>query len=84
MDATVKSLYFGINKYIINPVIIVMFAVATLVFVYGLVEFIANKDSEDKQKEGKKHMLWGVVGLAVMAGAVGIKDVIVSLLGSIG
>ena len=84
MDATIKSLYFGINKYLINPIIIVLFAIATLVFVYGLVEFIANKDSEDKQKEGKKHMLWGIVGLAVMAGAVGLKDIIMSLVDSIG
>ena len=84
MDAKIQSLYFGINKYLINPIIIVLFAIATLVFVYGLVEFIANKESEEGQTRGKQHMLWGIVGLCVMAGAYGIKQLLSSFLSSIG
>ena len=83
MDAKIQSLYFGLNKYLINPIILVLFAIATLVFVYGLVEFIANKESEEGQTKGKQHMLWGIIGLCVMAGAYGIKQLISSFLSSI-
>ena len=53
--------------FIINPAILVIFTAGFFLFVWGLVQFIMNLDKGSENEEGKKHMLWGVVGMFVMA-----------------
>lgn len=54
---------------IINRAIPILFALALLVFFWGLVKFIFSP--EDKES-AKKTMLWGVVALFVMATVWGL------------
>ena len=58
--------------YIINPAILVIFAAGFLLFFWGLVQFIMDLNSGGEHEEGKQHMLWGVVGMFVMASVYGI------------
>jgi len=67
-----------IEILIINPVIGLMIAVGVVVLLFGVVEFIANSSSEEKQTSGKKHMLWGVIGLFIAVSAFGIMNLLVS------
>jgi hypothetical protein len=48
-----------------------LFAIATIVFVYGVVKFIGNEESAEKE-DGKQFMLWGVIALAVMFSVWGL------------
>ena len=64
---------------IINPLITVFFGVALLVFIWGVIEFIAKSGNEEALSAGKKHMLWGIVGLAIMVGVWGIIKILQSL-----
>ena len=57
---------------IINPIIELLALAAFILFVWGVVEFIANAGNEEKRKTGQQHMLWGLLGLAIMFGAQGI------------
>ena len=63
----------NITVYILNPVIALMFAAGLLVFVWGLVEFLIGLNVGDgdhtKQEDGKRHMLWGLVGMFIMFAA---------------
>ncbi|MDP3763842.1 MAG: hypothetical protein Q8Q92_04380 [bacterium] len=60
-------------KYIINTLIIVVAAIALLVFFWGLVRFIFKiGGSEDAVKEGRTLMIWGLVALFVMISVWGI------------
>lgn|SRR3989338_4903009 len=59
-------------SYIINPAILVIFAAGFFLFVWGLVQFIMNLDKGGEHEEGKKHMLWGIVGMFIMASVYGI------------
>ena len=59
-------------SYIINPAILVIFAAGFFLFVLGLVQFIMNLDKGGEHEEGKKHMLWGIVGMFIMASVYGI------------
>ena len=73
-----------INKVgdnILNPLIYLMFGVASLVFAWGVYMFLAHLDSEEERKKGGLAMLWGVIGMAVMLGANGIIRVICGTLG---
>lgn len=72
-----------IKTEIINPIIILLVAVAIGYFLYGLMEFIRNQDNEDAQESGKKHMLWGVIGIAIMFSVYGILNLVNNIAGSL-
>ena len=77
---TLPELISRANTAIINPIIVLLFAVALIVFLWGIFEFISGHESEEKVSTGKRHMLWGIIGLAIMASAFGILNLIVSFL----
>ncbi|OGJ05811.1 hypothetical protein A2456_01705 [Candidatus Nomurabacteria bacterium RIFOXYC2_FULL_36_19] len=68
----------NVDREIINPLILFLFALALVYFLYGLFEFIANGANDEKKTTGKSHMLWGVVGLTIMMGVWFILGVIMS------
>ncbi len=61
---------------IIYPVILVVFAAGFMLFVYGLVEFLWNLNEGGDNKEGKSHMVWGIVGMLIMVSVYGILDLL--------
>ena len=70
-----------VDNAIINPLIVLLFAVAMVYFLYGLVEFIGNASNDEKRTTGKNHMIWGIVGLTVMMGVWVILNVVLNTLG---
>lgn len=67
-----------INKlvdYIIDPIILVVFAAGFFLFVWGLVQFLWKLD-EGAQSSGKQHMLWGIVGMLIMVSVYGIIGIL--------
>ena len=79
----VDTLVQKVNSNIINPLIKLMFALAFLVFVWGVFQFLMNKQDEKNVTAGKQHMIWGVIGMAIMFSAFGIINLIVSTIGSV-
>lgn len=66
----------------INPALALIFSIGLLVFIYGLVEFMWGLSQEtDKKKEGKQHMLWGLIGMFVMVSAIAIIKIISNVVG---
>jgi len=61
---------------IIRPATVLLFVVALAYFLWGMVEFIRNASSNSDREDGKQHMLWGVIGMFIMASAAGIITVI--------
>ena len=76
MNDEAAKLISNIKGYILNPIIGFMFAVAVVMFIYGIVEYIWSADNEEKVEVGKKHMIWGIVGMFVMIGVYGILNVL--------
>ncbi|MDQ5958113.1 MAG: hypothetical protein QG665_461 [Patescibacteria group bacterium] len=79
--ATDIPLLNAVTKVIVNPIIAFMFAVAVVVFFYGLVEFILNAGNGGDLEPGKQHMVWGVVGLFIMVSVYGILHIICNTIG---
>lgn len=71
----------NINRIIINPLILLLFALAVVYFLYGVVQFLANQDNEEKRSAGKSHMLYGIIGMTIMLGAFMIMGLITDTLG---
>jgi|SRR6185436_12665551 len=75
MEATGNAMN-RIVDYIIDPALLIIFALGFLLFVYGLVEFLWKINGEGDTNEGKKHMVWGIVGMLIMVSVYGILDLI--------
>ena len=78
--ASLDSFLGHVNTEIINPLIKLLFALAVIYFLYGVFEFLANQENEEKKTAGKSHMVWGVVGIAIMLGVWGILSVVLNTL----
>ncbi|MBU0611817.1 pilin [Patescibacteria group bacterium] len=76
--ASVDSFVRNLNKLIINPLILLLFALALAYFLWGVFEFLSNQENEEKKTTGKKHMLWGVIGITIMMGVWFILNVILN------
>jgi len=82
-----------INELIINPIIILLMSVALVVFIWGVVQFVMNregttisgdgKSSPGSLEQGKRHMVWGIIGLVIMVSVFGIIKVIIRFLDSL-
>jgi hypothetical protein len=62
---------------IVNPIIALLVGIAVLVFLWGVFGFIRNAESSEERKTGGLHMLWGAIGLFIMASAYGIMNLII-------
>ncbi len=77
----VDNFIHKVDAYIINPLILLLFGLAILFFLYGVVEFLINQANEEKKTAGKSHMIWGIVGITIMLGVWTIMNFILSTLG---
>lgn len=81
---TVEGFIHKVDQYVINPIIVFMFAVALVVFMWGVIEFVANRDSDDARTTGRQHMLWGIVGIFIMMAVYAILKIIINTFGITG
>lgn len=64
-----------------TTVIQVLFIFASLVFLWGVITYIAKSDDEAARKKARSLMAWGIIGLAVMSAAWGVTRLLVSYFG---
>ena len=80
-SASFDKLISKILENIVNPIILLLMALAVVYFLYGVFVFIQNADNPDMRQEGYEHMFWGIVGIFIMISAAGIKNLIGSSIG---
>lgn len=78
--ASLDSFIFKVDALIVNPLIKLLFALATVYFLYGVFEFLANQNNEEKKTSGKTHMLYGIIGLTIMIGVFAIMNILLRTL----
>ncbi len=57
---------------LVRSVVPLLFALAFVVFIWGVVQFIMNSSDEAKRAQGKQFMVWGIIGLFVMFSVWGL------------
>ena len=70
-----KSKLALLEGAILFPLMTLMVAVALLVFIYGMYEYVRNAESDEGRSAGQKHMLYGIIGLLVMISAYAILKI---------
>ena len=74
---TVSGLLAKIQSELLTPLINLLFVLATVVFLWGVINYvIGSKGDQKKLDAGKQIMLWGIIGMAIMASAWGIVRII--------
>lgn len=61
---------------ILSALIPLLFGIALIGFLWGVGITILQADNEEKRKEGRQIMVWGIIGLFVMTAIWGIVSVI--------
>ncbi len=69
MESVISGFLTNIEREILTPLITLIALAAFILFVWGVVEFIRNGDNDEKRTLGQQHMIWGIIGLAIIFGA---------------
>ncbi len=77
----IDTILFKINKNILNPFLGFLFVLATALFLYGLVRYLIAGDGDKDREVGKRHMMWGIIGMFIMVSVFGIMRIIVNTFG---
>ena len=76
-----QQLVTGIDTYVLNPLIVLAFAVALVVFLWGVVGYVRGAGDPKARETGRSHILWGLVGMAIMFSVFGIMTIISNSVG---
>lgn len=61
---------------LVNPALYLLLAVAVVIFIYGIIEMMAGATNDKKREDGRRHLMWGIIGLFIMLGVWGIISII--------
>jgi uncharacterized membrane protein HdeD (DUF308 family) len=62
-----SALYTALYNQIIYPLLLLLSSLGLLIFIWGVVEFLWSVSQGEDKKKGKDHMLWGLVGMFIIA-----------------
>lgn len=65
-----------------NQVLYIIYALAFLLFLFGAFRYFFAQQSDEKRSEGKKFMLWGIIGIVVMFIVWGLVAILLGVLRS--
>ena len=80
---TVDQVMGVITSNILQPFVNVLIGIAFIYFLFGVSQFILNAGDEEAREKGKRHMIWGILGLVIMIGVNGIIWVLINFVGSV-
>ena len=75
-----------VSEFILDPFIRLLFAVAMIVFVWGVIQYVISGKGEggspdSDRLQGKRAIVWGLVGMFIMATVYGIIRVLLGTFG---
>ncbi|MDZ4299927.1 MAG: hypothetical protein U1A26_03340 [Candidatus Sungbacteria bacterium] len=76
-----SELIAKIQNEILKPIITLLFSLATVVFMWGIIAYVINGGNADRAGKAKTVILWGIIGMALMLGAWGIVRIICGFFG---
>ncbi|MCC6323639.1 hypothetical protein IT400_02500 [Candidatus Nomurabacteria bacterium] len=51
---------------IVQSIVPLLFALAIVGFIWGVIQMVINPEDAEKRKQGKQFMVWGIIALFVM------------------
>ncbi len=76
------TFFINLIRIIDTVVVPLIFSVAFIVFIWGVFRyFIAGAGDEEKRKEGRNFITWGLIGFFLMFAVWGIVNLLINSLG---
>lgn len=76
------SFISSIEKQILSPIITLLALAAFILFAFGVFELIRKGGNEEARRTGRQHVMWGLIGLAILFGASIIVQLITKVANS--
>lgn len=70
-----------LDEVFLFPLIVLMTSIAFLVFIYGCAEYIMNANNDQARETGKRHILFGFIGLVVIMSAYALLNLALGTFG---
>ena len=81
---SITEIFEKIQSDILDPMIAMLFALATALLLWGVILYVIGSQGDQKKlDQGKQLMLWGIIGMTVMASAWGIVNILCDFLGCV-
>ncbi len=74
-ETTFGDILISIRSWL-NYILILAFIVLTLYFVWGVAGYVRAGGDEKKVVEAKRHMIYGIIGMAIAGAIWGIAQII--------
>ena len=71
-----------VEAQILAPIITLLALAAFILFAFGVFQMIRNGGNEEARKIGRQHVIWGLVGLAILFGATTLVAIITKIANS--
>jgi hypothetical protein len=78
---TFSKLVDAIGRVVESVLVPLLFALALMYFLYGVLGFIRNAGNDEKRAEYRKVMGFGLIGLAVMMSVWGLVEIVAGTIG---
>lgn len=82
-DAVVsgEEVFQNVLTNIFSPIYQLCVGIALVYFFWGVFMFIKNMHEPDEMNNGKRHLLWGTVGLFIILSVGGILPIFTNIFG---
>ncbi len=70
-----------ISGVIVNPLIVIMFTFALVLFLWGVLTYISKSNNPEVRAKGAQHILWGIIGMALMFTSFTIVRIVLDTFG---
>ncbi len=60
---------------LVKSIIPFLITLAVVSFIWGIIQYFLNPDNEEKRKQGKTFLLWGLIALFVMISVWGLVNI---------
>lgn len=67
--------------HIIQPIVVLLLTAGVAYFIWGVAMYIFNSDNADERKKATQHLIWGILGVVIMVGVMGIIRIATSSFG---
>ena len=83
MNTALSAEAFLENMYvaIFDPLMALLIALGVVYFLWGLATFLMNAGEAAQREEGKRRIIWGIIGLFIMISVYGIINIVVGTFG---
>jgi hypothetical protein len=79
---SIQQIGMAIIEIIEVYLIPIVMSLGLLAFLWGVVQFIRKGGDPKEREQGRQFMLWGIIGLAVMASVWGLVRVLTNTIGA--